>query len=168
MDSKKESLAGIISQRNILDDPEILETYSWDQSFTLPIKPCFVVKPHNAGEVQKIINWANRTRTPLIPVSSGPPHFHGDTVPGVAGAVMVDLSGMKQIVRIDRKNRMALIEAGVTYSQLQPELAREGLRLSVPLLPRANKSVITSLLERQPILVPKYQWSMMELVLCLE
>jgi hypothetical protein len=75
---------------------------------------------------------------------------------------------MNKIIRIDRRNRMALIEPGVTYSQIQPELARKGLRLSPPLLPRANKSVITSLLERQPTLVPKYNWSLPELLRCLE
>jgi hypothetical protein len=168
VDGKKEQLAGIVSQSNILDDPETLETYSRDQSFASPMKPRFVVKPQNAGEVQGIVNWANQTRTPLVPVSSGPPHFHGDTVPSIDGAVMVDLSGMKRIIRIDRKNRMALVEPGVTYGQLQPELAREGLRLSTPLLPRANKSVIASLLERQPILATKYQWSLMEPLRCLE
>jgi hypothetical protein len=168
VDSKKGKLAEIVGQSNILDAPETLETYSRDQSFALPMKPWFVAKPQNAEEVRGIVNWANQTRTPLVPVSSGPPHFHGDTVPGAAGAVMVDMSGMKRIVRIDRKNRMALIEPGVTYGQLQPELAREGLRVSTPLLPRANKSVIASLLERQPILAPKYQWSLMEPLRCLE
>ena len=168
MDSMKEKPAGIVSKSNILDDPETLQSYSQDKSFALPVQPWCVVKPQNTAEVQGIVNWANQTRTPLVPVSSGPPHFHGDTVPGISGAVVVDLSGMNRIVRIDRKHRMALIEPGVTYGQLQPELAKEGLRLSTPLLPRANKSVITSLLERQPIMVPRYQWSMMEPLRCLE
>ena len=132
------------------------------------MKPWFVAKPGNVDEVQGIVKWANQTQTPLVPVSSGPPRFHGDTVPCATGAVIVDLSGMNRIRRIDRKNRMILIEPGVTYSQLQPELAKVGLRLSTPLLPRANKSVIASLLERQPTLVPKYQWSMPEPLRCLE
>jgi hypothetical protein len=164
----KEKPAGIINSGNILDDPETLQSYSKDNSFTRPVQPWCAVKPQNAAEVQGLVNWANQTHTPLVPVSSGPPHFHGDTVPAKAGAVMVEMSGMNRIVRIDRKNRMALIEPGVTYGRLQPELAREGLRLSAPLLPRANKSVITSLLERQPVIVPKYQWSMMEPLRCLE
>ncbi|MFX0115974.1 MAG: hypothetical protein ACFFB3_15595 [Candidatus Hodarchaeota archaeon] len=37
---------------------------------------------------------------------------------------------MKRIVRVDRRNRMALIEPGVTFSELQPELARNGMRVS--------------------------------------
>jgi hypothetical protein len=168
VDNKKKIPAGIVSQENILDDAETLQNYSHDQSFTPAIKPYLVVKPQDAGQVQSIINWANQTHTPLVPVSSGPPHFHGDTVPGISGAVIVDMSGMKRIVRIDRKNRMVLIEPGVTYGQLQPELAREGLHLSTPLLTRANKSVIASLLERQPTITPKYQWSLPEPLRCIE
>jgi len=41
-----------------------------------------VVKPTSVEEVQAIVRWANETGTPLVPVSSGPPHFYGDTVNG--------------------------------------------------------------------------------------
>jgi len=61
-----------------------------------------------------------------------------------------------------------MIEPGVTFSQLQPELVKEGLNLSMPLLPRSNKSVIASLLEREPILIPKYQWTLLEPLRCIE
>ncbi|MFC1932109.1 FAD-binding oxidoreductase, partial [Chloroflexota bacterium] len=137
-------------------------------SFALPIKPRFVVKPKNVDEVQEIVKWANQTQTPLVPVSSGPPRFHGDTIPSAAGTVIVNLSGMSQIISIDRRNRLTTIEPGVTYSQLQPELAKKGLRLSTPLLPRTNKSVVASLLEREPILVPRSQWAMLDPLRCLE
>ncbi len=168
MPDRRIELAQIVGNNNLWDDPKALEAYSHDQSFALSIKPWFVVKPKNTDEVQWLVKWANQTRTPLVPVSSGPPHFHGDTVPSAAGAVIVDLSGMKRIIRIDRKNRMTLVEPGVTYGQLQPELAKEGLRLTTPLLPRANKSVVASLLERQPTLIPKYRWSLPEPLRCLE
>jgi len=162
MTGKKEELAGIVGETNVLDEPETLEAYSQDQSFSLPIKPRFVVKPKNAEEVQGVVKWANETSTPLVPVSSGPPHFNGDTVPSVPEAVIVALSGMKRIIGIDRRNRSAQIEPGVTYPQLQQELAKEGLMIPTPLLPRANKSVVASLLERQPTLIPKYLWTTLE------
>ena len=162
----KEALAGISSSENIITDQETLESYSQDLSFVKPIKPQAVIKPGSADEIQSIVKWANETATPLVPVSSGPPRFRGDTVPGVPGAVIVDLSGMKEIIRIDRRNRVAMIEAGVTYAQLQPELAREGLRLSTPLVPRANKSIVASLLEREPILIPRSQWASLEPLRC--
>ncbi|GAI30218.1 unnamed protein product, partial [marine sediment metagenome] len=81
---------------------------------------------------------------------------------------IVDLSEMKQIISIDGKNRMVVVEPGVTYSQLQLELAKEGLRLSMPLLPRCNKSVVASLIEREPTLIPKYRWLSADPLRCLE
>jgi len=162
MANKKDELIKILGPENVIDDPETLESYSRDQSFVSPRKPRLVINPNNVDEVQEIVKWANQTSTPLVPVSSGPPHFRGDTVPTVPEAVIVDLSGMKRITSIDRRNRFVMIEPGVTFGQLQGELAKEGLRLSAPLLPRSSKSVITSLLEREPTLIPRYRYSMLE------
>jgi FAD/FMN-containing dehydrogenase len=168
MNNPKAVLAALVSQENVVDDPEILESFSRDHSFTREMKPRLVIKPKNVAEVQKIVKWANQSNTPLVPVSSGPPRFHGDTVPGVSEAAIIDLSGMKNILEINRRNRLAIIEPGVTYSELQPALAKEGLRLSTSLLPRANKSVLTSLLEREPRLNARYQWSSMDPLRCVE
>jgi FAD/FMN-containing dehydrogenase len=168
MADRKAELAALVGTNNVLDDPETLDSYSRDQSFTRAMKPRFVVRPKNVDEVQKIVGWANLTKTPLVPVSSGPPHFHGDTVPGVPGSVIVDISGMKKILHINRRNRIAIVEPGVTYSELQPALAEKGMKLSNPLLPRANKSVITSLLEREPRLNCRLQWSSLDPLRCLE
>ncbi len=162
MDEIKERLSQIVGKENVLDGLMILESYAKDQSFKRSLRPWFVVKPANADQIQELVQWANETKTPLIPVSSGAPHFNGDTVPSAAGAVIVDLSGMKKILRIDRRNRVAVIEPGVTYDQLEAELAKEGLRVTMPLLPRKNKSVVASLLERQPTVIPRYQYSLTE------
>ncbi len=164
----KDDLVAILGENNVLNDPQYLDAFSGDQSFSRMTKPRFVVKPMNVDEVQRLVGWANRTKTPLVPVSSGPPHFHGDTVPGVSGAVIVDLSSMKKISHIDRRNRLVVIEPGVTYSELKPVLAGAGMKLSAPLLPRANKSVIASLLEREPRLNCRYQWSSMDPLRCTE
>ncbi len=168
MADQKADLVAIVGKYNVLDAPEILDCYARDMSFAQLTKPRFVVKPGNVEEVQKIVNWANGTKTPLVPVSSGPPHFHGDTVPSVPEALIVDLSAMKNIISINRRNRIAIIEPGVTYGNLQPALEKEGMMLSTSLLPRANKSVITSLLEREPRLNCRYQWSSLEPLRCVE
>lgn len=168
MNGKKQELIKIVGEKNVLDESEILENYSKDLSPATPIRPWLVVKPQNAGEILSIIKWANQTGTPLVPVSSGPPHFRGDTVPGTTGGLIIDLGRMRRIINIDRRNRIVMIEPGVTFSQAQHELAKEGLRLSMPLLPKINKSVIASLLEREPIMIPKYQWTLLEPLRCLE
>jgi FAD/FMN-containing dehydrogenase len=164
----KKELAGVVSPRRISDDPAALESYARDESFVHPMKPHLVVKPASADEVTAIVAWARDTGTPLVPVSSGPPHGRGDTVPSVPEAVIIDLSGLKKIMRIDRRNKVAMIEAGVTYPQLQPELAKAGLRLDTPLLPRANKSVVASLLEREPTLIPRVKWASLDPLRCTE
>ncbi len=168
MAGKKEELMKIVGAENVIDDPAVVDDYSRDHSFVPPMKPLLVVKPKSADDVQSIVRWANRTGTPLVPVSSGPPHFRGDTVPGSKGAVIVDLSSMKRIITMDRRNRVAIVEPGVTYTQLQPELAKQGMRLSMPLIPRSSKSVLGSLLEREPITNPRYAWSLNEPLRCIE
>ena len=145
-------LALIVGAGNVSEAPEMLEAYSKDMSFVRPVRPDCVVKPRNAADVRKIVRLANETLTPLTPVSSGSPHFRGDTIPGVGGAVVVDLSGMKKIIRVDRPNRVAMCEPGVTFAELIAAAEAEGLRLNAPLAPRRSKSVVGSLLEREPVL----------------
>lgn len=168
MEQNNSRLKEIVGNAGVIDHPELGESFSLDHKLILPGKPSLLVKPRNIDEVQKIVFWANETLTPLVPVSSGEPHFRGDTIPTASESVIVDLSGMKRILKINRRNRLALIEPGVTYSQLLPELRKEGLRIAMPLLPRANKSVLTSLLEREPVMSPKVQWNLLEPLRSLE
>ena len=168
MGKKKEALGQIVGIENILDDRETLHSYGKDHSFVLPMRPSMVVKVDKGEKVEEIVKWANMTETPLVPVSSGPPHFRGDTVPSIPGAVVLDLNPMKNIIMIDRRNKIAVFEPGVTYSQLLPELAREGLTLSSSLAPRQNKSVLASLVEREPRMIPRNQWAFHEPLRCLE
>jgi len=164
----KEKLAKILGAGKVNDEPARLQEYSRDMSFVTTMRPLCVVKPQNASEIQKIVNLANETMTPLVPVSSGPPHFRGDTVPGIGGAVIVDLSDMKKIVFVDRPRRVAMVEPGVTFDELIPAAAKEGVRLNMPLLPKKSKTVVGSLLEREPVVMPKYQWDISDPLACVE
>ncbi len=166
-DDFKAGCIKVLKPENIVSDPDVLEGYSRDISFTAPSKPMLAVYPKNKEEVQGIVRLANEIRTPLIPVSSGTPRFHGDTVPS-RGGVIVDFSRMKRIMNIDPVNRCAMVEAGVTYGELIPELKKHGLRLNIPLLPRASKSVVTSRLELEPNLIPKYQYDFTDPLMTLE
>ncbi len=161
-------LVKIVGAGNIMREQTTLKEYSQDMSFVNEVKPQCVVKPKNAADIKKIVKLANDTQTPIVPVSSGPPHFRGDTVPGIGGAVVVDLSDMKKIIRVDRQNRVAMFEPGVTFDELIPAVAKEGLRLNLPLLPRKSKSVTGSLLEREPVVMPKYHWDIGDPLACVE
>lgn len=158
----EKDLIDIVGAENVTDSPEILDSYSCDMSFVPPIRPRYVVTPRDRNEVKKLIEWANKTLTPLIPVSSGPPRFRGDTVPSVGGAVIVDLTKMKRVIRVDKRNKVVLVEPGVTWGELKGALAKEGLAPFMPLMPRATKSVVASVLECEPIVAPKHHWDIQD------
>lgn len=164
----KEQLAEIVGEKNVLDNPETLKDYSEDYSFVPPRKPRYVVRPRTPQDVQDIVSWANKSMTPLVPVSSGPPHFRGDTVPTTGGAVIVDLSGMKRVIRVERRNRVAMFQPGLTFTELIPKLRKEGLGLYMPLVPRGTKSVVSSYLEREPIIMSRHHWDIQDPLLCVE
>jgi hypothetical protein len=163
-----DKLEEIVGSGNVSREQATLDQYASDFSFVNRVKPGFVARPGNPEEIQKIVQLANDTLTPLVPVSSGHPHFKGDTVPGIGGAIMVDLSSMKKIIRVDRKNRVAMCEPGVTFDELIPSVEKEGLRLNMPLLPRKAKSVIGSMLEREPVTMPGYHWDIADPLGCVE
>ncbi|MCK6556148.1 FAD-binding oxidoreductase [Candidatus Binatia bacterium] len=163
-----DDLTDIVGRDRVFDDPNLLRRLARDESFATPTTPRCVVQPATPEQVQELVRWANRTATPLVPVSSGAPHFRGDTVPGEGGAVIVDLSTMNAVLRVDRRNRVAMIEPGVTYGELLPALRREGLAPYMPLLPRRTKSVVGSMLEREPITMGRHQWDIQDPLLCIE
>lgn len=119
----KEELVDIVGKGNVYDDPETLDLYARDESFLPARRPSFVVKPRGTDEIVALLKLANETRTPLIPVSSSPPHFRGDTVPEYGGIVL-DFSGMNRILFVDREDRVAMIEPGVRFGELQDALPR--------------------------------------------
>jgi FAD/FMN-containing dehydrogenase len=152
-------LAEIVGAANVSADPAVLEAFAADHSFVGKVMPKFVVKVDGLETVQKLVKLAKETGTGLVPVSSGGPHFYGDTVPAAGDAVIVDMSGMKKVDLIDSFERVAsMIEPGVTFGELIPAVAKEGLRLNMPLQPRATKSVVGSMLSREPVIMPHYHW----------
>ena len=162
------ALEKIVGSENILTAADVLAEYADISPAVTPKTPGYAVRPENAREVEAIVKWANENRTPLVPVSSGPPHGRGDTAPYTDGTVIVDLSRMKRIIRIDSRNKVAMIEPGITFGELQAALAKEGLCAYMPLLPRRNKSVVCSVLEREPITRPGHHWDSTDPLLCAE
>jgi FAD/FMN-containing dehydrogenase len=140
----------------VTNDAKVLESYSSDFSFVSPTKPSYVAFPETTSEVQKIVQIGNDNRIPVIPKSSEV-SFQGGAIP-TEGGIVIDLRRMNRILEIDERNRMARIEPGVKYSQLQGALKEHNLMTLNPLLPHYSKSVLTSHLERDPMLIPKFEY----------
>ena len=138
------------------DDPKSLEGYSATFSFVPPRRASYAVFPGTADEVQRIVQIANEHRVPVVPKSSGI-DLQGGTVPA-EGGIVVDLKRMNHILEIDERNKMVRIEPGVRYGELQHVLQAHGLMALNPLLAHPLKSVLTSYLERDPLLIPKFEY----------
>lgn len=144
----KNAMAQIAGSDRVSEDENLLAEYSgkWP--------PSLIVWPISTDEVVKIVKWANKNSVALVPVSSGYPKIGGSSKPKVRNAIIVDLSKMNKILRVDTTNKVVMIEPGVSYSQLTKELKKNGLRPLIPLFPKWSKSVLTGCLYREPITTP--------------
>ncbi len=144
---RKDDLAKIVGKKNVSDTPKNLLKYSCDHSLVPSGMPDYVVWPTSSEQVSKVVKWCNKQNIPLVPVSSKE-HFNGGAIPR-QGGVIIDLSKMNKILEIDESNKKVRFEAGVTWKQLTGELAKKGMRVIMPLLPHAERSVLTDFLERE-------------------
>ena len=143
----KDELAKIVGKENVSDAPEMLLKYSKDRSLVPPGMAEYVVCPTSSEKVSEILKWANINNVPVVPVSSKV-HFNGGAIPKQGGVIM-DLSYMNKILEIDEDLKKVRIEAGVTWGQLHPILAEKGLRVPMPFLPHADRSVLSDYLDRE-------------------
>lgn len=158
----------IVGADRVITDKKTLSAFSSDCSLTVGEAPRSLVKPRNIEELQQIVQLAIEKGIPLVPRSSTGLRFRGDTVPQAPGSVIVDMSGMDQILRMDPYNKVAMIQPGVTFGVLQNACLKVGRRVPMPLLPRQTKSVMASYLEREPHTIPKYHWDMSDPMCCME
>ncbi|NVM27231.1 MAG: FAD-binding oxidoreductase [Candidatus Helarchaeota archaeon] len=165
-------LVEIVGAENVSNDAAVLDTYfkRYSRNFLVktPIKPQFVVTVQNIDAIQRIIKLANDEDFSIVPISSKTRDANAADAPHADKVIILDLSQMNEIKYIDTRNRMCMIEPGVTFEQLLPLVKNAGLRLLMPLLPACGRSVVTTALEREPIIIPKYHWDASDPLLCTE
>ena len=155
--SIKEKLSGVLGADNVSDDPGVLEGYATDYSLTPHGMAGYVVYPENKEQVQGVVKLCNQHALPLVPCSSRV-HFRGCTIPKQGGVVM-DMQKMNKILDINDRNRYVMIEPGVTWSQVQNKLAERDLMVCSTLLPHPEQSVVTTFLEREPLVISLYEYN---------
>jgi FAD/FMN-containing dehydrogenase len=129
--------------------------------------PLGVAKIENVDMLISLVKWAREKKCPLLPVSSKAPHYHA-SLGMVADAVIADFSDLRKVTNINRRNRVAIFEAGVTFDELVPLAFEQGLRVMLPLMPRQGKSALAAYLDREPVIYPSFQWDISDPLLCLE
>ena len=89
--------------------------------------PACVVFPESTGEVARVLEIADRLRTAIVPFGLGS-GVCGAVEPG-ADAVVVDLSRMAALVRVDGLSLVATVQAGLRGSECERLLGEHGLTL---------------------------------------
>jgi len=172
MDEIQAKLIKIVGAQNVSNTDSDLSAYfgRYSDNFLVkdPIKPKFIVKAKDKEQIQQILKFANETNFSVIPISSKTTDANGADAPHTENVLILDLSEMNEVLIVDTKNRMCMIEPGVTFEQLLPMAKENGLRLLMPLLPSCGKSVVTAALEREPIILPRYHWDASDPLLCTE
>jgi FAD/FMN-containing dehydrogenase len=91
------------------------------------VMPSAVAVPADAEDVAALVKWAAETRTALVPRGSGSSMAGG----AVGSGVVVDLSRLNHLGRIDEAAQMVWADPGVVWSRLDVAARRRGLRLPV-------------------------------------
>jgi len=85
------------------------------------------VRPLNAGELSKLLDFAS-SKGVSVYVRGGGSSVTGASIPG--GGVVVDMSGMSQVLDIDEANRTVTVQAGAKLKDVEAKLNEKGFTLS--------------------------------------
>ncbi len=153
-----ERLHSVLREGTLSSDPKDIAAFQLSNPIVdSAIKPSHIVRPSKVDELEELLRLANKSGLNLTVGSSTGNHSKG----GFAATkenILIDLSSWKRIPWIDRRNRVCLIEPGVTYGELLQALQPHGMTVPMPLSPRSGKSVIASVMDREPTSWPNRQW----------
>lgn len=124
MDEKvKKALADIVGRENVTDATIDLVSYSSDFS-EHEHRPEGALWPVTTEQVSRVMRLAYRERIPVTPRGAGT----GATGMALAkgGGLVMDLVRMNKILDIRIEDRLAIVQPGVVYADLQRALAPHG------------------------------------------
>ncbi len=106
-------------------NPTQIEQHSHGESWHAAEPPDVVVFPRSTDEVGAVVRMAAVHRAAVVPFGAGSSLEGHVTAP--AGGVSIDLSRMNRVLRVSADDLDATVEAGVTRTQLNDVLTRQGL-----------------------------------------
>ncbi len=134
-----------LDSAQVLDHSDILNTYAADWTEIPGHPPDVAVKPRTVEDIQFILKLANEENIPVVP------RVANSNVGGLAipenGGIVVDLTEMNRILETNEADMYAIIEPGVTWSEMKNHLAQHHpkLRFGYSLSP-PNTSILANCL----------------------
>jgi glycolate oxidase len=119
----KQALINIVGANNFTDDLIDMVSYSYDGS-QHKHRPACAVWPETSQHVSEVLVLANVEKIPVIPRGAGT-GLSGMAIPA-KGGIVLDLSHMNAILKISIEDRLAVVQPGVVYADLEKALLPHG------------------------------------------
>ena len=165
-----EKIYEIIDKNYVETNPERLnDLYCKPILDGTSITPLCSISPKNYEQISKLFKYFRTLNGINVVVISSQttPKFLNDTVSS-ENTIIIDLKNMKDIPFINKRNRVCVVEPGVTWDELIPKLKEHGMRPLAPFLHRPGKSALAAVLDREPHMIPKKQFDISDPLLCME
>ena len=123
IDKLVRALRQITGDRYVLIEKEDVIVYEQDGSI-FQVMPEIVVLPANVEEVAAVVKAAKIANVPIVPRGSGT-GLAGGAVPA-EGGIILSLTRLNRILKIDLQNRIAVVEPGVINVDVSKAVAKDG------------------------------------------
>src|ERR1700744_2477464 len=122
--------AEIVGTDHLLTGDAIPDDYSHDEELTKPPrKPAYVARPATAEEVSHLLKTASEHRIPVTARGSGS-GLSGAARPRENG-LLISFERMNAVLEVDVTNQVAVVQPGVTRTELDAATIDSGLRYMV-------------------------------------
>ncbi|KKL44801.1 hypothetical protein LCGC14_2362040, partial [marine sediment metagenome] len=119
----KQMLIDVVGDKNFTDHQIDMVSYSYDASEHRH-RPTCGLWAETTQQISEILKIANKEKIPVIPRGAGT-GLSGMAVP-IKGGIVLDLSRMNKIVKISIQDRLAIVQPGVVYAELENALSPYG------------------------------------------
>jgi glycolate oxidase len=118
--------AEIVGEHNLLTGDAIPEDYWHDEVLTTaPQRPAYVAKPATAEEVSQLLMAASEDGVPVTARGSGS-GLSGAAIPREDG-LLISFERMNAVLEVDTTNQVAVVQPGVTLTELDAATVDTGL-----------------------------------------
>jgi glycolate oxidase len=129
-EASAERLVDIVGPDHVVLGDAIPDEYRRDEALTAtPGRPGYLVRPTSAEQVAEIVRLAVAEGMPVTARGSGS-GMSGACLPS-DGGIVVSFERMNALLEIDTTNHVAVVQPGLTLSELDGRLAEAGLAYQV-------------------------------------
>lgn len=117
-------LREIVGEKGLITAPAQLQTYECDGLTAFRTPPLGVLLPETTAQVQEILRLCHRERIPFVARGSGT-GLSGGALPS-EDSVVISVSRMNRILKIDIPNQQITVQPGVINSNVTAAVAPQG------------------------------------------